>query len=264
MHQGLDAKHIDCIAAQVIELRPARADVMLSVERVDDLETLADEWDDLAGDRDAAGFYTTREWLFPWWRRLGGAGLCAAALRNHGQLIAVAPFYLRPARLDRQPSFACLDLIGAGEVGSDYLDVIVRRGHEASVLPVLADWLAGEARVLALGRLHPGSFVGPARRDAGRAAGPRSSGPKRPRRASRLAGRDFEDYLATLGTSHRYAFRRRLRELERDFHVELELVTGEDRRPAGAGRAHRAAPRAAGARAPRRSRGRRWSASTTR
>ena len=45
-----------------------------------------------------------------------------------------------------------------------------------------------------------------------------------------VGGRSFDDYLTGLGASHRYAFRRRLRGLEREFRVELAMVRTEDER----------------------------------
>ena len=46
-------------------------------------------------------------------------------------------------------------------------------------------------------------------------------------------GRDFESYLETLGASHRANFRRRLRQIGREFEVEWRPVRDEDERRAG-------------------------------
>jgi CelD/BcsL family acetyltransferase involved in cellulose biosynthesis len=125
----------------------------------------------------------------------------------------------------------CLELLGAGEVGSDYLDVIVRRGHEAEVLAVLAPALAREPLIVACTRMRPDAWLGAGLTGALARKGwtvlERTDDPA-PYVA--LDG-TFESYLEGLGSAHRYAFRRRLRGLQRGHTVELDRVTSESDRP---------------------------------
>lgn len=210
---------------------------MISVELVQDtaaFERLGPRWNALLAASDADGLFSTWEWLSSWWRHLGdGLRLRAYIVRSGDELIAVAPLALRPARLDRHPAFSCLELLGSGEVGSDYLDIIVRRGHEREALAALAEHVTGETHVLALGRLR----VEPcALASLGSALTRRGwTMIEQPDEVSpfvAVGGRRFDDYLRGLGSSHRYAFRRRLRGVERDFRVELAMVRHEDERRA--------------------------------
>ncbi|MGE5183250.1 MAG: GNAT family N-acetyltransferase, partial [Acidobacteriota bacterium] len=207
----------------------------MTVDRIADtsaLERLAPAWNELVAASDADGLFSTWEWLATWWRHLGaGRRLRVCAVRSRGELIAIAPLALRPARLDRHPAFACLELLGAGEVGSDYLDVIVRRGREAEAIPALVDALAGETHVLSLGRLRTDACSVAAL--ATQLAGRGWDVVERPDERSpfiAVGGRSFDDYLQGLGSSHRYAFRRRLRGLERAFSIELLRVRTEAER----------------------------------
>jgi CelD/BcsL family acetyltransferase involved in cellulose biosynthesis len=209
---------------------------MLNLDLIDDearLALLHDEWNELVADSDVDGLFLTHEWSFTWWRRLAeGRRLRVLAVRADGQLVALAPLAVRPPRLDRSPALACLELLGAGEAGSDYLDVIVRRGYQDAALAVLAPGLARERHLIALSRLRPDAWVANGvaaelvRRGWSVAERADERAPYIP-----LTGLSFDGYLDGLGAAHRYAFRRRLRSLEREHDVELELVTSEARRP---------------------------------
>ena len=52
-----------------------------------------------------------------------------------------------------------LELLGTGSVGSDYLDVIVRRGHERAVRAALAQRFTTDGVMLDLAQLHRDASV---------------------------------------------------------------------------------------------------------
>ena len=94
---------------------------------------LGPEWTELLEASDSDGFFLTWEWLFTWWKHLAGSRqLFLLTVRSGEELVAIAPFALRPATLDRVPPLSCIELLGSGTAASDYLDVIVRRhiGYE--------------------------------------------------------------------------------------------------------------------------------------
>ena len=206
-----------------------------TIEDTAGLDRLRPEWDALLEASDTDGLFLTPEWLFTWWKHLGdGHRLRVVTVRAGGELVAVAPFVVRPARLDRQPSFRCLELLGSGEVGSDYLDVIVRRGHEAQAVGALADGLASGREVVALRRLRRSPcFAATLASALARSGWTVVDGDDESSRFIRFGGASFAGYLAGLGSAHRQAFRRKLRGLERRHRVELERVDGEAGRPAG-------------------------------
>jgi len=198
------------------------------VERVErlgaeaDLERLRGEWNELLAASRADTLFLTPEWLLTWWRHLGG-GLEPAllAVRRGGRLAALAPLAVGRGR--SRPWPPALRFLGTGEVGSDYLDVVVRAGAEPEALAALADHLDRERRPVELAQLpRVGSaaalLAGMLERRGWRAL----------ERVTGvcpwidLAGRSWDDYLAELGSSHRANFRRRLRKLERRFAVHFE------------------------------------------
>jgi len=217
--------------------QPVRADVT-TVERVEDIEAfrgLRKTWNDLLADSGAARPFLTWEWLFTWWKHLAdGRRLRLLLVRRRGELIAIAPLCSRRRGLSGLLALPSLEFLGAGDVGSDYLDLIVRRGREEIAVRAIAEELEGEDVVLEFRRL--------ARRDsvAGTLAGQlRQRGWAQSASAPdvcpfiRLSGHSWESYLTSLGPRHRYNFRRRLRGLMRRFDVRLcRARSGEERRDA--------------------------------
>lgn len=211
---------------------------MLTVEQIEDpaeLAALAGEWRSLLDSSGQDHLFLTWEWLQSWWVHLGcGRRLFLLAARDGPELVALAPLALTPPKLRRLAPFRSLEFLGAGTVGSDYLDLIVRRGSEDAALQAFSDHLAGKRVMLHLGRT---------RREGSLAArlfdrlGPRGWSHRETSIEVcpfiRLAGHTWDSYLATLGSAHRYNFQRRLKNLRRRYAVELHRVaTEEDRAPA--------------------------------
>lgn len=123
--------------------------VALTAEYVSDpaiFAGLAREWDELLLRSDARTPFLAWEWLYPWWQHLRGADreLYLLLMRDpSGRLVAIAPLCRRfarqglglggpgtaqRARLAAGPVKGwsrVLEFLGTGEVGSDFLDLIV-------------------------------------------------------------------------------------------------------------------------------------------
>jgi CelD/BcsL family acetyltransferase involved in cellulose biosynthesis len=198
------------------------------------LARLRPEWDELLSDSTSDGLFLTWEWLATWWRHLAfERRLHVVVVRQEERVLAIAPLACRPAGVLAALPFATLEFMGSGSVGSDYLDVIVRRGAEAAALPVLAAHLQDCGRVVDLGSLRAGASA------SGILGGILGSGgwsvrsePAGWSRYIDLGGLDWESYLARLGRAHRADFRRKLRHLHRDFRVTFETVADEEGRDA--------------------------------
>ena len=207
----------------------------MRVECVDSLarfESLRDAWRDLVADSAMPNPFLTWEWLITWWRRLAGEGrLTLLAGWSGGRLDLLAPFMARGREIARGKPWPRLDALGTGSVGSDYLDIVVRRGAEREALDVLARWLQGTAMSVTLPRVdHDAARV---HQVAERLAGwgwrvalvPADVSPY-----ATLASHTWESYLGSLGREHRSNVRRRLRALHARYAVRLERVeTDEDR-----------------------------------
>jgi len=195
------------------------------------LSSMREEWSELLQSSESDGLFLTWEWVQSWWRCLGGGSrLFLLAVRAGPQLVALAPFALRGASLLRTPPLRCLTLLGSGTVGSDHLDLIVRRGWEAEALGALGGALADEGVLLALTRVREGSSAAAvatllAQRGWIREAARGETCPI----ALRPPG-GFPEYLAGLGAQHRATFRRKLGKLQRRFAVRFELARTEEER----------------------------------
>lgn len=208
--------------------------VVEQVETAAALAALREEWDALLEASASNGLFLTWEWLHTWWRHLGGSRRLFLLAARHGtELVALAPLAMAPPRLARLFPFRSLEFLGTGSVGSDYMDLIVRRGWEDEALQAFASHLDRAGFMLQLGGLHRGSSL--ARPLAERLA--LRGWRWREARTNvcpfvSLTGHTWESYLATLGPAHRYNFQRRLKNLHRRFSVELHRVaTEEDRGP---------------------------------
>jgi len=188
------------------------------------------EWSELLESSDADCLFLTWEWLHTWWKYLaGGRELSIFAARCGHELIAIAPLAKHPPNLARGRPFSTLEFLGAGQVGSDYLDFIVRKGYEKQAVDVLARVLTTKGLALDWTQLRqPGCM---ADRIAGR-LGDKGWAVSEARTNTcpfvSLDGHTWESYLATLGSEHRYGFKRKWKRLQQDFAVRLEEVATEE------------------------------------
>jgi len=213
---------------------PARHGPMV-IERIEDLERFAalrGEWDELLHASAVPRLFLTWEWLHTWCRHLlEGRRLHIITVRCDGVLTAIVPLAVRPSRPLRLLPFSALEFLGMGSVGSDYLDVVVRSGFEDEVQVLLANYLSEHQFILELCRVE--------------AASAQANGLARKLRQrnwhARIATTDtcpvidlsrhtWESYLNSLGSTHRYNFRRRQRGLEKQWKVSFEQAATEAQR----------------------------------
>ncbi|MCC6524401.1 MAG: GNAT family N-acetyltransferase, partial [Polyangiaceae bacterium] len=196
------------------------------------LERLGPEWQALLARSSSDRLFSTFEWLHTWWQHLGaGRRLCVRTVRRGGELVAIAPFVMRAATTTAHPAFGCIELLGAGAVGSDYGDLVVARDCEAECLEALARHLASEHHVFAFRRLRDEScLLGTLCRRLGQQRFIVETRPDELSPYVRFESRSFEGYLATLSHGHRHAFRRYRRALERKHEVAFDTVRSEAER----------------------------------
>ena len=188
------------------------------------------EWQELLEASDSDCLFLTWGWLHTWWKHLAeGRSLQIVTVREDGQLIAVAPFCERPASLLGRRLLPVREFLGTGFVGSDYLDVIVRRGSETEARAILSAELGRLGTVFDWGQLRRGrSFAASIAESLGK-----KSWTVRERAVNvcpyiSLAGLSFEEYLGTLGSEHRYNFNRKWRRLQKDHTVHFEQILHEE------------------------------------
>jgi CelD/BcsL family acetyltransferase involved in cellulose biosynthesis len=191
------------------------------VETSEGFASLREEWTALLGASAANGLFVTWEWLYTWWRHFETRPPVIVTVRRQGALLAVAPFVRKPSSLSRLKFAPSLTVLGQGDVGSDYLDIIARRGWEALAASAISDWLMTQGLVLELPRIRDNSLaMALASRLARRGWTPSVLGRDVAPYIS-LFGSTPESYFSTLGAEHRYNFRRRLRKLQSKFAVRF-------------------------------------------
>jgi len=199
------------------------------VETADGFTRLRDEWTTLLASSPSNGLFVSWEWLHTWWTHLSeGAAPFIVTVRHFGELVAIAPLMRRPGRVFRPP----LSVIGCGDVGSDYIDVIARRGIEELASRAVARMLTDRGLVVELPRLrctavalHMADVLG--REGWTRAECTTDRSPYIP-----LAGVTWDQYLGTLSGEHRYNFKRRLRNLHKAHVVRFEQIAEDADREA--------------------------------
>jgi len=217
--------------------RAARAsgDDRLVVERIGETAAFAgmrEEWNELLEASTSNCLFLTWEWLFTWWHHLSSTRtLSLITVRRAGRLIAILPVAVRPPSAGRLVPWPTLEFLGTGVAGSDYLDLIVRRGHEREALVAVADAVATERRVTLL--THVPEHGSHAAGLAGALEQRRWTMWRRPLNVCPvipLRGRSWRDYLESLGAAHRYNFQRRLKNLNKQFEVRFEACRSERER----------------------------------
>lgn len=201
---------------------------MLHVEIIDDrvrFGALRSEWTELLGSSRADCLFLTWEWLHTWWNHLSeGRQLLIITVRRDTKLIALAPLAINQA----WPSMRTCEFLGVGSVGSDYLDFIAHTEHESEAVDALAECLAETGLTLRLPSVKEDSFAASLFTGNLRNRGWRS------RKVAMqvcpfidLSSASWDSYIGTRGSSHRYNFKRRLRNLEKHSAVRFERAESD-------------------------------------
>jgi CelD/BcsL family acetyltransferase involved in cellulose biosynthesis len=190
-----------------------------------------DDWDTVLAGSARPSVFLTRDWVTSWWDSFGqGAEPWLVRVAGPtGATLGLAPLYLgRPPGTARLP-IRRLGLIGDHSVGSEYLGLIARAGHERVVGQAVADHLAA-ARVrwdvadlsgLVVGDPAASALEAPLRAGAGRAREQ-----QQPCSAMTLPD-SFEAYLAGVGSKFRQTCRQRASKLHRTCTVRYLMTASE-------------------------------------
>lgn len=103
------------------------------------LEQLSGEWRELFARIGCQNVFLSAEWMTTWWQYFGGTQrlLLVTVRLPSGQLVAVAPFYVRSSLLGPWGPRALCFLANTG-IGSDYLNVLVDPAyHELAIQAIV-------------------------------------------------------------------------------------------------------------------------------
>ena len=190
---------------------------------------LRPRWNELLRASASDNPFLTWEWLHTWWVHLRGAStLHLIVVRSGDELIAIAPLRVVPSPLS---FLSRLEFLGTGDAGSDYLDLIVRRGREVEGVQAIARHLKSRGMALRFNHLPPTSLAAQlaARfvEGSGWTSATADDGtcPVIP-----LGGQTWDSLLATLGSSHRANIRRRVKAIGQQFEMRFDAVTTDGER----------------------------------
>jgi CelD/BcsL family acetyltransferase involved in cellulose biosynthesis len=187
----------------------------LTLERIDDLGSVREEWTALA--ERAGNIFVTWEWADAWWHAYGeGRPLLVTACRDPaGTLVALLPLYVARRRPVRTLRF-----LGHGP--ADQLGPVCAPEDRQAAATALTRLLSEDFRawdLLLAERLAPAegwpAMIG------GRVVHREDS----PTLA--IEGRGFDEFLASRSRNFREQVRRRDRKLRREHEVEIRLSTAD-------------------------------------
>lgn len=98
------------------------------------------KWENLLANSAADTIFLTHTWMSSWWEAYHPGEIWALAVHEGEQLVGFAPWF----RLTRADGKRVIYAIGSVDV-TDYIDVVICRGYEDTVLSVLADYLAANS-----------------------------------------------------------------------------------------------------------------------
>jgi len=193
-------------------------------------QALKPEWDELLGVSPVNSLFLTWKWLSTWWKNLAeDRKLHIITVHRDNKIIAIAPLCVRPVRSVWFWQVRTFEFLGVGYVGSDYPDLIIRPGHEQQAIQALVFYMLNQHIILNFSLVLRNSCYLSEFADLIKQQGWRVLSnnthvcPYIP-----LTGHDWESYLATLGSSHRYNLRRRIKNLHKEFtSVQFEQVKTE-------------------------------------
>jgi CelD/BcsL family acetyltransferase involved in cellulose biosynthesis len=199
------------------------------IKTFDEFLSVREEWDDLLKSSASDCIFLTHEWLSVWWRHLSERRrLHIVTVRDADQLIGILPVAERAPQFIRMMP-RVLEFIGSGVIGSDYLDVIVRSGHEREALSAIADHLNQRSLMLQLCQLR-------AERSTTLLLAEQLDDREWIMNETKLnvcpyidlRGLTWETYVATLGPNLRKNINRYLRNLSKSFDMRFECVQTSD------------------------------------
>jgi CelD/BcsL family acetyltransferase involved in cellulose biosynthesis len=121
---------------------------MLRIEEITNIENLrqlGSVWNPLLSQSRSDSIFLTWEWVFNWWQVYGqGKELCVLVLKGqNGDIIAIAPFYVRKKKVFKSFSTHEVRFLGTGEdVSPDYLDLIIMKDREEEAINAFMEYIS--------------------------------------------------------------------------------------------------------------------------
>jgi CelD/BcsL family acetyltransferase involved in cellulose biosynthesis len=111
------------------------------IESLEEWAGLRTQWNQLLEQSASKSLFLTWEWLYSWAECFlsDERNLFIPVVYEGNEIIAAAPWYVE--RVKKLVMVREIDFIGTPDAGSDYLDVVIRKGKEKDVARALFDFL---------------------------------------------------------------------------------------------------------------------------
>lgn len=104
------------------------------IDRDEDFSALRDSWNALLTRSSISNIFLTWEWLYTWWQHFNAdRQLAIMLIKDHDHLVGIAPFFREKTLIKGFLPISSLRWLGTGDVGSDYLNIIIEHGYEEAV-----------------------------------------------------------------------------------------------------------------------------------
>jgi CelD/BcsL family acetyltransferase involved in cellulose biosynthesis len=112
------------------------------IDSFDQWEMLRTEWNDLLAKSATPNLFQTWEWLYSWAEVFLGdkRDLFIVVVYEENELVGIAPWYINHVRRGLF-SIRQIEFLGTPDAGSDYLDVLIKKGKEKEVSGNLYNFL---------------------------------------------------------------------------------------------------------------------------
>ncbi len=118
-----------------------------TVTQVHELQGLSNKWNNILKSSKSDTIFLTYEWVSTWITNfLGDDELYILFASVENEVVGIAPFYIRQEKIITGSRLKSLRFIGDRDAGSEYLDLIIKKGFERSTIQVFFEHIFKNCR----------------------------------------------------------------------------------------------------------------------
>ncbi|MFH0876169.1 MAG: GNAT family N-acetyltransferase [archaeon] len=202
---------------------------MVRIQPIDSNEefnSLSGRWEKLLDESTASNIFLTYDWLYTWYKHFGNdKKLFILTCYDNDELVGIAPLVISKVKLVFK--LRMLEFMGGEEACSEYLDFIVKKGHEAKCIESFASYIHNEKKkydFIHLSDFHSESpLCALFKEKIGNSSSLYAFDITRTIYYISLKGK-YEDYFTSLRRSVRQRLNKDKRNLDADFKVKERVI----------------------------------------
>ena len=118
-----------------------------TVTQVHELQGVSNKWNNILKSSKSDTIFLTYEWVSTWITNfLGDDELYILFASVENEIVGIAPFYIRQEKIITGSRLKSLRFIGDRDAGSEYLDLIIKKGFERSTIQVFFEHIFKHCR----------------------------------------------------------------------------------------------------------------------